>query len=204
VILRAILFIGLMGTGATALAEGANNARLSLSLYGGFAFAHNTASGLSSSISSRTGLTYGVGAEVALLPKLSLGLDILHITKSYDLMSPGVVSNFQLDYLNFPVLLRWRPTNYLMFETGPWIASFLLSATRESQGVYTPMKDSFKNDYGLSMGMWMGFHAKNNMSFGLNLRYDVGLADIQADNDPSSSINTRALLTLATIVFNFK
>src|SRR5688572_16359657 len=98
------------------MAERGGNATFSLLAYGGFSFAHNHGENVAGRVSGRTGLAYGVGIEYRLLPTISLGLDILHVNKSHDILASGVITNYQLAYLNFPVMLRWRPSNNFMME----------------------------------------------------------------------------------------
>lgn len=184
--------------------EGFVQRRLAFHFYGGFSFASNSGTNQSGILSGRTSLSYGLGGEYRILSRLALGLDILHVTKSHNFLENNVTSSYQLTYLTMPMQLKWYATPWLMFHGGPYLANFILAAFKESNGVFVPMKDNFRNDFGLTFGAWGGFQASNVLWVGLNMRYDVGMQDVEADQDPSDEIKTRAFMIMGTMTFTFR
>lgn len=77
----------------------------------------------------------------------------------------------QLDYFTIPVLLRYKPANFLSFEAGPQISTLLSAVDKSGDSI----KEDFKNsDFGLALG------ATVYLPLGLNagLRYVWGFSDI--------------------------
>ena len=79
-----------------------------------------------------------------------------------------------------------------------------MSANRQSSGVNSPIKGDFTNDYGVSVGGWLGFWANPQLAVGLDVRYDMGLANVQNVAEPSSAIKTRAVNAMVTLIFGLK
>lgn len=171
--------------------------------YGGFSFTTNQSQGIGS-VSGATGLSFGIGGEAKLLPQFSLCLDILNIQKGFQNTSFGVLTNYDLQYLEFPFTLKYQPANQVAFRIGPYLGAFLLSAIREGQGTSAGIKGDFKNDFGITIGSWFGFNPNPSMSVGLDLRFDMGLNNILNDAEPTHIVKTRAAIAMATVAFYFK
>ncbi len=76
-----------------------------------------------------------------------------------------------LDYLAIPVMLRFKPVDFLSLEAGPQF-SFLTKAEVEDFGDI--MDDLKKNDFGLAFGA--GIHLP--LGFNAGARYVLGFTDI--------------------------
>ena len=196
----ASIFIFIFASLSLAETGGGSKGKFSGFLYGGFALSSNqyvdagTPSGFA-------GLAYGLGAEVHLNPKLSVGLDMLYETKGHTIETSAGQTKYSLSYVSFPVQLRWAPAPFIVFHGGPYLASLMVAATREGGGSTDSVKSGFNNDYGVTMGLWIGARAASVLQIGLDTRFDLGLADIQNDNVPSTYIRTRATLFLLTFIF---
>lgn len=171
-------------------------------IYGGFTFTtHKTLN--QGSISNSIGLGYGFGFEYRILSNFRLGFDVLYLSKSYEENLNGVNRKVSLSLLEFPVKLKYMPIPQLHFFAGPYLLSFVQSATLQSQGSAASVKGQFTNDYGLTFGTWVGFQATPVLCVGLDLRYDLGLANVQDKNDPSFVIRTRTIIALFTLTLGF-
>ncbi len=170
-------------------------------IYGGFSFTSHRAT-TSNPVTSVNGIAFGIGGYYQLLPKLRVGLDILHVGKSYE---EGGTSptKYNLAYLQVPIKIYWLPLPEVALHTGPYVASFIMSATRETQGNLDSVKASFSNDFGIETGIWIGFRPNQRMTIGLDTRFDLGLSDIESDNDPKDVVRTRTVITLFTVQFAF-
>lgn len=202
-IIRLALLCTLWGSFAHAESVNPTNKKWGFWLLGGFSFTSNQGAGIGN-VSGATGLSFGFGGEARLLPNLSLCLDVLNIEKGYSLTSSGLTTNFDLQYLEFPFTIKYQPASWSAFRIGPYLGAFLLSATREGQGVASSIKGNFKNDYGITIGSWWGFNPNQSMSVGLDVRFDLGLANILNDAEPTHVVKTRAAIAMATVAFFLK
>lgn len=198
-----ILLVSLWGTASRGETFNNANKKWGFWLLGGFSFTGNQGTGIGN-VSGVTGLSFGFGGEARLLPGLSLCMDVLNIQKGYSLTNSGLTTNFDLQYLEFPVTLKYQPASWAAFRIGPYLGAFLLSANREGQGTSSQIKGNFKNDYGIALGTWLGFNPNQSMSIGLDTRFDMGLANILNDAEPTHVVKTRSIISMATVVFYFK
>lgn len=177
--------------------------RWSFWLLGGFSFTNNASQGLGG-VNGVTGLSFGIGGEVKVLPQISLCLDILDVQKGFQNTFGGALTNYDLQYLEFPFTIKYSPAAQVAFRLGPYLGAFLTSAIREGQGISASVKGNFKNDFGVTVGTWFGFNPNPSMSVGLDLRYDMGLSNILNDAAPENIVKTRAAIAMATVAFYFK
>lgn len=179
------------------------NGNFGLVALGGFSSSNHKGVGLGQ-VDSKMGLTFGIGFDFKVLPNVAIEVDILNTQKNFELTATGTRESYTLTYLEAPVLVKWIASKNFHLKTGPYLTGLLIDGNRESAGQANPVKASFKNDYGVTFGTWFGFQTKKNLQIGLDLRYDLGLADIQWDNDPSTLLYTRTFMALMTLTFNFK
>ncbi len=184
-------------------AEGAQQKRLGLILFGGFSFTSHSSTN-AGSLGGVTGMAFGFGVDYKLTKEISLELDMLDVWKSYESRTPTTVTQYNLSFLEFPLLLRYNPAPWFALKAGPYLAGFIMQAERQTAGTADSIKGDFKNDFGMTAGAWMGFMPTGSMSLGMDIRYDFGLTNVLNDRNPSRSIATRTLMTMFTITFNIK
>jgi len=106
--------------------------------------------------------------------------------------SQGAKDDFatlSLSYINIPVIAKYCVTEDISIQAGPQIG-FLMSAKYDG----TDFKDSFKSmDYGLNIGA--GYNLNEKMS--LDLRYYIGLAQLQKDIETGESASHNSGLLLS-------
>lgn len=182
--------------------RGARRSSLALGFLGGFSMSNNVNSGSTASLSSVTDLAFGFSADISLEKNWALEIDLLSIAKGFNSTEAGVPTNYGVRYLQLPVQLRYYASPNVAIHFGPYLASLVIAANRSVGGTSEQIKGAFANDFGLTGGLWLGFPASKRLTVGLDTRFDLGLADIEADNDPSSIIRTRAIIFLSSFIFS--
>lgn len=172
-----------------------------LPVYMGFTFNSHEATKPNQSASGHTGIAFGFGVDYRFLPLFSLCGDVLFITKAYALNNGSSLVRYDPRYLQFPIRLKFQPVSWVYFHAGPYLASLVVSGTRLGNGQVDAIKFDFDNDYGITMGIWLGIAANPKLNVGLDLRYDYGLADIEYDKYPGDTVRTRTFMPIFTITW---
>ena len=93
-------------------------------------------------------------------------------------------TNFNLDYLNIPIILQYMFDNGFRIQAGPQLG-LLVRAKAEGSNVSADIKDDFKTlDLGLSFGV---SYVHVPSSFGIDARYNLGLSDITESSEVQST-----------------
>lgn len=206
--LKHIIVITLILCSTASFAErritgGGGARKISGLLYGGFSFSSHKSEG-GAGVDGYTGLAFGLGVDYKIMNQISLGIDMLYTQKNYQARTSSSVTQFDLSFLEFPFFIKWNPFKEFQLKVGPYLTGLMVSANRQSSGVNSPIKGDFTNDYGVSMGGWLGFWANPQLAVGIDVRYDMGLANVQNVAEPSSAIKTRAVNALVTLIFGLK
>ena len=176
--------------------------KAAFNFYGGFTQS-TIRSNIPAELGNRAGLGFGLGLDLRLSRNLWIGFDLLEVERNFS-VDDGVVSNYDLAYIELPVKLRYVVGKNLHLFAGPYLASYLVSALESSQGNVTGVKNNFTNDYGVTVGGWLGIHPSETVQLGVDVRYDIGFADIRNTGVPYDFTNTRTLLVMATFGFKIK
>ena len=180
--------------------EGSGSKKWRLPIFMGFSFNNHESTNVNP-LSGFTGVAFGVGLDYRLLPTCALSADALFIFKSYELSNNGDLTRYSPAFLEFPVQLNFQPAGWVYFHFGPYLASLVVSGTKVGDGELTGVKGQFANDYGVTMGMWLGIYNNPKLHVGLDIRYDYGLSDIQFLKYPNYTIHTRSLLPMFTVTW---
>ena len=128
------------------------------------------------------GLNVGVFAEFELSDWVFLQPEILYSAQGVELKEEGVSFDFEMDYLNIPVMFKFEVADDFNLEAGPQIG-FLLSA--KLLGV--DVKDQMETvDFGANLGFSYDF--TENLFVGA--RYNIGLTNIVKDSPDESVKNS--------------
>lgn len=202
---RFLLLTALILSGLPAFSEQRGGGSIGVNLFGGFGSTHHEQNGVGL-VESQMGLTYGLGLEFIVLPDVSVEIDLLNTQKNFEAFPSGGTEkeSYFVNYLETPVLIKWRASKNFHLKTGPFLSSLMIKAEKESGGVSEPVKDRFKNDYGVTFGAWFGFQTKKSLWIGLDVRYDMGLADIWKDNTAGTQLYSRTVMGLLNFTFLFK
>ena len=142
--------------------------------------------------SSIVGFNVGGFAEIKVSEKFSVQPELLYSTQGATLESEGQKVDFNLSYLNIPVMAKYYVAPKFNLEIGPQIG-FLTSAKGKAMGISADMKDLFKStDFGLNFGA--GYDFTNKFSAGI--RYNLGLSNIAEDSGDESAQNSVVSLSL--------
>lgn len=151
------------------------------------------------------GIVLGVHTQIInITDEISLGLGAFYSMqggkyKSSDYIPGGNYSTTsntsRLNYLNFPVLIRYRKARSGLFAEAGIQPSLLLSA-KDKGTETTDIKDEIRKfDVGVPIGI--GYKFKNN--FGVGLRVTPGLTNVNKDaqyNNKNMVASLRATYTL--------
>ncbi|MBC7886348.1 MAG: PorT family protein [Ferruginibacter sp.] len=131
----------------------------------------------------KPGFNIGLLGHIHLAPQMALQPEIVY--SSQGAKSQGTDSKLNLDYINVPVLFQYMFDNGFRLQAGPQVG-FLVSAKTKINDTKTDMKDSYKPvDLGLSAGIG---YVHPPSGFGVDLRYNLGLTDI----NEISAVNSKS------------
>ncbi len=171
-----------------------------LPFYGGFSITNHNLIGDTKKVRPLVGVSFGAGIEYIASPKFSIGIDFLLTSKGYELEDTNLTRH-TISYIDIPIKLKYWPFYFLNIYAGPYLTSFLTGAISESAGQSENVKTSYGNDFGMVGGIWFGFPFSKKFSAGIDIRYEAGLSDIQNDAFPETSLKTRTIIILLSIVF---
>lgn len=138
---------------------------------------------------ARLGFHAGFFSQVMFLETFGLQPELLFTTKGTKATYDGFISqtvDFNLNYVEVPVLAVFRPVEMIEFHAGPYVG-LLLSSNIEYSGAIEGNdeidRDNFNTlDYGLGFGFAFNFG-----SVQAGLRYNIGLQKL-ADSDVSEML----------------
>ncbi|QNA43336.1 porin family protein [Lacibacter sediminis] len=147
-------------------------------------------------------IKYNNDVEYDMKPGLHAGLlGHIHITKNFAVQpellfssqgakykTGGETTKLNLNYLNVPILLQYMFDNGFRIEAGPQVG-FLLTAKVDDGTTKTDVKSDLKPlDVGLGLGIGY-IHVPSG--FGVDARYNLGLSNINDEDNSSVKANNR-------------
>ncbi len=126
--------------------------------------------------SNRTG--FHGGAFVMLkLSKIAIQPEVLFSRQGSEVDVAGIVSDFNYDYFNIPIMVKFYLIGGLNLQAGPQFG-FLTTAEVESVGNVQDVKETLKNsDISFSVGIGIDLP----LQFNASARYNIGISDINDD-----------------------
>ena len=156
---------------------------------------------VSEEVDGRTGFHVGGLAEIMFTEKFGIQPELLYsmqgATSEYGESGITLKEELKLDYLNLPVLAKYKFAPGWNVHLGPQIG-FLLNAESEIEasmdGETVTETEDIKNyissvDYGLSGGL--GYELEMGIFF--DARYYLGLSDISDDNNADESVQNNVI-----------
>jgi hypothetical protein len=123
----------------------------------------------------KSGFNTGLYASIPFSKSFSLEPECIYSQQGTSFQNDTAHGTLNYDYINIPVLIRYRLAMGLFFETGLQVG-ILLSANEKSNGNSTDiMYKTYSPDYSWPMGL--GYEMPNK-HFGIDLRYNLGLINI--------------------------
>ena len=137
-----------------------------------------TLAGDSDVASSIVGFNVGGFAEIKISEKFSIQPELLYSTQGAEIDSDGETVDFNLSYLNIPIMAKYYVAPKFSLELGPQ-ASFLLSEKNDFD-VNNANTSDFAVDAGLSFKI-----TKNIFVQG---RYVLGLTEVSSNAEAKNSV----------------
>lgn len=136
---------------------------------------------------SMSGFNAGVYASIPISENLSLVPEVIYSSQGARFQNNYASGDLNYDYINIPVLLRYKLSMGLFFETGLQMG-ILLSANEKSNGNTTDlMYQTYSQDFAWPMGLGYQFP---NQHFGIDLRYNLGLINIMKSGSDANVKNS--------------
>src|SRR5687768_5813335 len=127
----------------------------------------------------KVGYFAGAQAKISVSDEFSIQPELVYSNQGTKL-EEDINYDYNLNYLNLPVLFQYHTPFGLYAETGPQI-SYLISAKVKAEGQSADVKELFKSvDYGWAIGL--GYQMQGS-GLGLSARYNIGLARINDSED---------------------
>ncbi len=134
---------------------------------------------------SKISFQLGGFAEFKVSDKFAVQPELMYTSQG----SKNDFATTTLNYLNIPVIAKYYVTEDISIQAGPQIG-LLMSANYDGVDV----KDGYKSmDYGLNIGG--GYNLNENMT--LDLRYYLGLAQLEKELAPGESATKNAGILLS-------
>lgn len=122
-----------------------------------------------------SGFNAGIFTSLPFSKAFSLEAETIYSTQGAGFQNYSANRTLNYDYLNIPVLLRYKMHMGIFFETGLQVG-ILLSANENSNGNSMGiMYRTYSQDFAWPMGL--GYQMPNK-HFGVDLRYNLGLINI--------------------------
>lgn len=152
---------------------------------------------------ARTGLVAGVFATWRALSWLEVQPEVLYTSKGAALEQEGIDSQLVLDYVEVPLLARISkrmPRVTVYAAAGPALAWRVAAKSRTVFSGTTEEIDLAEDVEPFDLGLAAGGGVEAGM-FVVDVRYTLGLRDIDADKSDAVTIKTRAVSLSAGIRF---
>ncbi len=188
------LLLGAVTVSAQNEADNSTDKALSFGVKGGVNFATVTGNDDFDSPDSRTSFHVGVVAEMPVSEMFSIQAEALYSGQGFQLDFDGPdgdKAEFQLDYINVPVLAKIYVTKGLSLEVGPQF-SFLVNEEFDinpfSNDGDIDLEDTPLEAEEFDFGVAGGLTFQTEMGFFATGRYTYGLTEIYKDSDLRNSV----------------
>jgi hypothetical protein len=161
------------------------NAQFAFGIKAGANFSNVNGDGLNgSSTSSLVGFNGGVFFKIPVAGHWAIQPELVYSGQGFKQTESGITGTQTENYINIPVLLKYRFPMGLFIETGPQVG-FLMSANAKVQNVSEGDKSSF-NSTDVAWAVGAGFHIPTT-KLAVDVRYNIGLSNIANNNNNGGS-----------------
>lgn len=140
---------------------------------------------------SRTSFHVGVLTEIPVTDMFSVQAEALYSGQGFEYDIPGIDGDehveYQLDYLNIPVLAKIYATKGLSFEVGPQFG-FVVNEEIDSNPTDDPGDTDVNNAESFDFSLAGGVSFQTEMGLFATGRYTYGLTDVIEDVDAKNSV----------------
>ena len=151
---------------------------------------------------SKIGLLLGVGIEIGLSDKLAFQPEILYVQKGASDKSEGVEITFGLNYIEVPLLLKYKISGFYV-NVGPYLGYGLGGeATFKSGGEEQTFDIKFGEgedsevlylDNAFEFGAALGGGVVIGDKFQIDARYGLGLSSLNDDGEGSNTLKNSTI-----------
>jgi hypothetical protein len=173
-----------LAVSSTALAS----AQVQFGIKAGYNLANfsQSGSGTTEDTKAKSDFSAGILVSLPLFNSFYLQPEIMYSGQGTKVSELGTDATFNYDYLNIPVLFKYQHESGFFAETGPQVG-FLLSANVKADGQSSDAKSSSQTtDFSWAFGL--GY--KTKMNIGIDVRYNLGLTDVNKDTSGGSIKNS--------------
>lgn len=135
----------------------------------------------------KAGFAGGALVNVQLSELFSLQPEVLYSMEGATYKEGGQSMNFNINYINIPVLAQYNHASGFYAETGPQFG-ILGSAKISSEGNSYSVKDNIKK-ISFSWGLGAGYKLSNGL--GIGARYNLGLTKIDSAEEGGETSNIK-------------
>ncbi|MBK8951725.1 MAG: PorT family protein [Chitinophagaceae bacterium] len=128
---------------------------------------------------SKVGFNVGGLVNIPVSDNFSVQPELIFSTEGAKASEGSVTMNYNMNYLNIPIMLQYNTASGFYAEAGPQIG-LLMSAKVKVDSESEDIKDSFKST-NFSLGIGLGYRLANGLGFGA--RYNLGLGNIVDETD---------------------
>jgi hypothetical protein len=133
---------------------------------------------------SRVGIHFGVLGHIQVYPHFALQPELVYSSQGSRYTNEiGDTYYYHLDYVNVPVLFQYLFDNGLRLQAGPQLG-ILVSAKSILDNSSVDLNDTKPVDVSLSFG---ASYIAPSTGFGVDVRYNLGLSNINKDSGPAST-----------------
>jgi hypothetical protein len=133
---------------------------------------------------ARFGFHLGIFSQIMFVETIGFQPEILFNTKGTRTTYSGIINqdvDFNLNYIDIPLMLVYRPLDVLEFQAGPYFG-FLLNSNVAYSGLIDGQDDLGRDNFNaFELGVGAGLQL-NFTGFHLGFRYNLGLTDIANSN----------------------
>ena len=132
----------------------------------------------------KVGYNFGLLGHIHLNTNFAIQPELVYSLQGAKYSANNTTTNFNLSYINMPVLIQYMFDNGLRLQAGPQIG-LLIAAKSKTGGTTIDNKENLKPlDFALSIGAGYIFPP---VGLGIDLRYNLGLSNINKTGNVTST-----------------
>lgn len=132
----------------------------------------------------KVGYNFGLLGHIHLNKSFALQPELVYSAQGAKYMANNATTNYNLSYINLPVLVQYMFDNGLRLQAGPQVG-LLIAAKSKTGSTIVDIKEDLKPiDFSLSIGAGYIFPP---IGLGIDIRYNHGLSNINDIGDITST-----------------
>lgn len=189
-------------------AQETSDSRFSLGVLGAIAIENPIVkqNGTQTAVDGKTSFGGGISADQEIGERMNLELDLLYLSREFtqqtaEFFGTSVTSTISSGYIQIPLLLRFKPIDFVSLGAGAYYSRALSSWTVSSPSFSSQSVDYDKNDWGVIAAVGTVIPLGERLKLVADLRYTRSLTD--SGRSESESLQFSNLHFLAGVRVNF-